>query len=561
MTTTYASMPQDTYGQSQWNHDEYDLSAQPQTSSNFYTNGNTASQQSLGSTGSRRHSVGGNTGQESVESYWIHRDKLAQIESREMAEAGIQVRRPTESKSKASRSRSASRASTKRVPRHHVEEELPPPIFPGYDVHRNPAIHDYDQPATGAMDEDMQSDEVAEERGRYQNTRSTGRPSTSRIPIPRNSPAPVSSSFVDRESPMNRSRNNSLAWHSSSSPEEGVVSQKFRPRSSSMTNQLRDGSSIPRPRTPGSRPTSMHLSTNADDLSSSPPPSNLLHAKNPNNQLASKKGSGKRAPSLSTPKQRTPSTTTNKDSPFDPNRPRTSGGRVRSINRPEGEAPWIATMYKPDPMLPPDQQILPTHAKRMMTEQEQKESELNTNHDIVPSDSTDVPSPTAAELPAELPASYKPSPQEHFPGAWQAPRPALETIASSATNTNTNNNGRRGSLIAGPTRRESVVMGPPAASGRRESVAVSVAASVASRSNSTYRIVPTIQKSPSLRGGPGYGRQASVVGSVAGAQSAQAQARAKAETSLWPPSTPDIHRGEKARKKEKSKGCGCCVVM
>ncbi|KAG9549686.1 hypothetical protein KCV01_g23507, partial [Aureobasidium melanogenum] len=32
----------------------------------------------------------------------------------------------------------------------------------------------------------------------------------------------------------------------------------------------------------------------------------------------------------------------------------------------EGEAPWVATMYKPDPMLPPDQQMLPTHAKRAM---------------------------------------------------------------------------------------------------------------------------------------------------------------------------------------------------
>ncbi|GAB7346405.1 hypothetical protein MBLNU457_5104t1 [Dothideomycetes sp. NU457] len=556
-------MPQDSFAQSQWAHDEYDLSRQPQMSPTFYTNSNTTQQQSLGSDDGRRHSASGNADQESDEKYWIHRDKLAQIESREMAEAGIDVKRPTRSKSKASRSRSASRASTKRAPRHHVEDELPPPVFNDYDGLRNPIVDDYDHPTTGAMDEELQSDEAVEDRGRYQNTRPTGRPSTSRIPVSRNSPAPVSTSYIERESPMSRSRNNSGAWHSNSSPEDGVAGQKFRPRSGSMTNHLREGSSIPRPRTPGSRPTSMHLATNVDELNSSPPPTNSVLAKNPNNNLTSRKGSGRQAPSSSTPKQRT--TSTNRDSPLDPNRPRTSGGRVRSINRPEGEAPWIATMYKPDPMLPPDQQILPTHAKRMVSEQKPKEE------DIAPSD---APQPIEIEQPIDLPASYKASPQEHFPGAWQ-PRPTLETIASSATNIN---KARRESVITGPTRRESIVMGPtagtarresvvmgPTTGGRRESVANSVAGSAASRSNSTYRIVPTIQKTPSLRGGvgPGFaGRNASVAGSVAGGQQSaqtQAQARSKADQSLWPPSTPDIHRGEKARKKEK--GCGCCVVM
>lgn len=561
MATTYSSMPQDALPPSQWAHDEYNLSAQPQGSPTFYTNGNTAEQHTFGS--DRRHSASEKIDQESNEKYWIHRDKLAQIESREMAEAGIEVKRPTRSKSKASRSRSASRASTKRVPRHHVEDELPPPVFQDYDAHRNPIVDDYDHPTTGAMDEELQSDEAAEERGRYQNIRSTGRPSTSRIPVSRNSPAPVSTNYIERESPMNRSRNNSLAWHSNSSPEEGVAGQKFRPRSGSMTNYLREGSGIPRPRTPGSRPTSMHLSTNVDELNSSPS-SNVLVSKNPNNNPASRKGSGRQAPSLSAPKQRVSST--NKDSPVDANRPRTSGGRVRSINRPEGEAPWIATMYKPDPMLPPDQQILPTHAKRMVSEQKPKEED--TQHGSYNIASSDAPQPIEIEQPIDLPASYKASPQEHFPGAWQ-PRPVLETIASSATNIKA----RRESMITGPTRRESIVMGPTAGtarresvvmgpiSGRRESLANSVAGSVASRSNSTYRIVPTIQKTPSLRGGgPGFtGRNASVAGSVAGGQSAQGQARNKADQSLWPPSTPDIHRGEKARKKEK--GCGCCVVM
>jgi hypothetical protein len=33
---------------------------------------------------------------------------------------------------------------------------------------------------------------------------------------------------------------------------------------------------------------------------------------------------------------------------------------------PEGDPPWMASMYKPDPRTPPDEQILPTHAKLML---------------------------------------------------------------------------------------------------------------------------------------------------------------------------------------------------
>lgn len=38
-------------------------------------------------------------------------------------------------------------------------------------------------------------------------------------------------------------------------------------------------------------------------------------------------------------------------------------------------------MYKPDPRLPPDQQMLPTHAKRMMQEQWEKEGKTGALYD------------------------------------------------------------------------------------------------------------------------------------------------------------------------------------
>lgn len=49
------------------------------------------------------------------------------------------------------------------------------------------------------------------------------------------------------------------------------------------------------------------------------------------------------------------------------------GTRSGEIKRPEGDPPWLATMYKPDPRLPPDQQLIPTVAKRLQLEQMEKE--------------------------------------------------------------------------------------------------------------------------------------------------------------------------------------------
>ncbi|EOD47061.1 putative dna-directed rna polymerase ii subunit rpb1 protein [Neofusicoccum parvum UCRNP2] len=60
-------------------------------------------------------------------------------------------------------------------------------------------------------------------------------------------------------------------------------------------------------------------------------------------------------------------------------RPRTASRPTTA--RPEGEAPWIATMYKPDPRLPPDQQMLPTHAKRIAQEQWEKEGKVGNVYD------------------------------------------------------------------------------------------------------------------------------------------------------------------------------------
>ncbi|KAF2860788.1 hypothetical protein K470DRAFT_257573 [Piedraia hortae CBS 480.64] len=60
--------------------------------------------------------------------------------------------------------------------------------------------------------------------------------------------------------------------------------------------------------------------------------------------------------------------------------------RPLSINRPEGDAPWLATMYKPDPRLPQDEQVIPTHAKRLEMERLKREGhEVPVQDDFPPS--------------------------------------------------------------------------------------------------------------------------------------------------------------------------------
>lgn len=94
--------------------------------------------------------------------------------------------------------------------------------------------------------------------------------------------------------------------------------------------------------------------------------------------------SGQERPrNVSTPlKTRNVSTPIKSDTP---RRPSTSNGPRQPINRPEGDAPWIATMFKPDPMLPQDQQILPTHAKRLAMEHGQFVPTLEPSEYITPS--------------------------------------------------------------------------------------------------------------------------------------------------------------------------------
>ncbi|KAF1360814.1 hypothetical protein EJ07DRAFT_114411 [Lizonia empirigonia] len=264
--------------------------------------------------GAKKSPSGSPVDPEADQSNWIHRDKLKEIEIREMEEAGFRVGRTSRSNS---RSQSASRRARDRTNSdltdgfqngdERYERRIVSPI-PAKDEEALADQHYHAWSPTG-------SDGPAPEMQPPSRTNHTVRPSTSRIPLPKTSGIPVPAAVADRDAPLPRSRTSSTNWTGD------IAAAGARVRSGSIGSQTSTTSRT---------------------------------------QSKSRQVSG-----------------TNK-------RPGTSGNgvsRPTTGHRPEGEAPWIATMYKPDPRLPQDQQIIPTHAKRMQQEQWENEGRVGSMYD------------------------------------------------------------------------------------------------------------------------------------------------------------------------------------
>lgn len=291
------------------------------------------------------------------ENNWIHRDKLKEIETRELEEAGFRVGRSSRSNS---RSQSASRRARSRTNSESLERaqngedrqgsrKVVSPI-PAEDEEYVEEFHEWSPSAPGEVPPELQP---SSPRAGH----NAGRPSTSRIPLPKTSGIPVPSSVADRDAPLSRSRAGSASFG-----ENATTVDDARVRSGSVGSQvlLDDSEDTPQTTPPKARG---HARSTSGGGSPPKSPQKSIKAKTPG-KPTSTTGARKASAAKTQPKNRTASATSTK-------RPGTSGGPSRPItsHRPEGEAPWIATMYKPDPRLPPDQQIIPTHAKRMQQEQ------------------------------------------------------------------------------------------------------------------------------------------------------------------------------------------------
>lgn len=346
---------------------------------------------------------------EEISENWIHRDKLAKIESEELQQAAILFNRRMRAGSKSSAGRGRSHDShpgaangsvTATSPA--VEHSEPWPEL-RVETKKDYGADDVDDDERRHWDlrrpEEIAADEAASSL--YSNPGL--RKSSSRIPISTASPVPI---LTGRDSRGPRSR---------ATTDERDDDEYGRGRRASEPTTTEPEVSTP---SPESRPGSRGLNTTQNT------PAKKTPAK-----AAGSAGSTTRKTSAPPTNRKTSTARSRAVSGNALQRPVTRGGEARpptAINRPEGDPPWLATMYKPDPRLPPDQQMLPTLAKKMQQEQWEKEGRSPTTYDrnfaplaVHPDDVSPVPAKTE-----ELAAEEKPEEKvEEPPRPIKSPEP------------------------------------------------------------------------------------------------------------------------------------------
>ena len=454
------------------------------------------------------------------DSAWIHRDKLAQIEIMEMEQAGFPVRQSRRSisdgpeiRSTNSRSRSRSRKSaTKESPPEQIYEEAYGQAYGGAEdygpmpVSTTPVAEEGEEHFDPNVDYEFRTpEELAAERGSIRSQ--ITRPSTSRLPVAKASPVPVPHNVLDRDSPLPRSRHGSASF--SGNWDELQYARKARSGSIGSQAILDDEEGMRTPPRPGS---SYIRSSNEN----SPPKSRVPNRGTPSSRKGSVPNGTPRPGSSSGAKARATSAKDRATSSGHRSRPSTSHAYA-----PEGDAPWISSMYKPDPRLPPDQQMLPTHAKRMMQEQWEKEGIAGTTYDrdLRPISNQELPSPTKksnsqVSPPLQLGQLEK---QRWEPEKAPTPSPKLHPPSNGTTSPSSTNMNAWPLTPKSDQKSETSITRPGTSGG--------------------YKITPTIASPPQIQRSEG---------------STGAQANATLRV-------PDLD--EKADAQSKKGGCGCCIVM
>lgn len=304
---------------------------------------------------------------------WIHRDKLAKIESEELQAAGFRLAQ--QSLSKVGR-RAESRDRLGPEP---VRTEQTDRWAPAGNKERRPRVS---SPVDGAAESpdsgpwDLRTPEEIAANDATHTVRNYSTPgirkSGSKIPVLTSSPLPIPPERLDRDTPMPRKRN----FSGSLEEDEMLITPRVRTRGGSVGSQnLLDETQASN----GTPPSANHARSGNNSAGATSPilAKAGVKAASPAATTTPSSATRKITPAgvgkaTNTHKPRVPSSSNN-GSPLpypsnrstDPDRPRTA------VNRPEGEAPWIATMYKPDPRLPQEKQIIPTHVKKQQQQQQQ----------------------------------------------------------------------------------------------------------------------------------------------------------------------------------------------
>lgn len=297
---------------------------------------------------------------------WIHRDKLAKIESEELQAAGINLAKARRNVTKPGpRDTSRGRRSEDRNPseqrRPEVEESVRPRLT---------------EPVEEAEEDERSNwdfrtpEEIAESTPSPIYSNPVLRKSGSKIPVLTSSPLPIPQESIERHTPLVRKRTIS----NSMTPEEGIPVLKTRMRRGSTGSQpLQDEGDSTMVTTPTASklltPKSASPTKSRPKTAQGSPPDGSSGRKTSSNTTRKPSTNAKPAPTPATTQQRPGTRSGELD------RPRTA------VNRPEGDPPWLATMYKPDPRLPPDQQIIPTHARRQQQAQWEDEGAVPRTYD------------------------------------------------------------------------------------------------------------------------------------------------------------------------------------
>ncbi|WXC56369.1 hypothetical protein SNK03_002301 [Fusarium graminearum] len=248
-------------------------------------------------------------------SKWIHRDKLARIESEELQAAGIYIPRSRNQSKQRRGDRDRSRSAMRR----------------GTDTsetrsRKNSTAVDARSPEVGGESWDLRTpEEIAEEENNayfHANSHKGG----SRIPVAKARPGSA---------------------HMMKGSDAVSINSNF------------NNSSLPAPKRTATDNPSPKKNANGPRKTSAPSKTGTTGTNRP------KTRSGSIGNAMSTTA-----------------RPTTRSGELSPGNKaPEGDPPWMINSYKPDPRLPPDQQLLPTVARRLQQEKWEKEGKFGDVYD------------------------------------------------------------------------------------------------------------------------------------------------------------------------------------
>lgn len=318
-------------------------------------------------------------GEVNDDSKWIHRDKLARIESEELQAAGIILPKPRQPL-KVRRDKSSDKLNGYKksadplveVPL--AQQQAQPTGRPRKDsANSRPKTP---EPAIQSWDLRLPEEILAEANGYW--VTNGGTKGTSRIPVAKISPVPVPPEFLERDTPMMR-RQSGLT----PGDEETIVYPK---PSRTRSNSLRNGEPALTPTTSnGGATKGPQAKRSVTDTS----PKKAAAGSGQQGPTAGAAGQRKtsapaKGPPGSRPKTRSGPNKDSTSSSSGASRPVTRSGELSPTGlkgAPEGEPPWMVSAYRPDPRLPPDQQLLPTVARRLQQEKWEREGKFGNIYD------------------------------------------------------------------------------------------------------------------------------------------------------------------------------------